>query len=296
MKILITGSTGFIGKALINRILSEESIEVIATGRRDISVLSDAVDISHPNLRYVQVANIEDTLEVVDEDDIDVLIQLAWPIPRKTTEKDWLTFGGSLEVLFKRASAAGIKKFINVGTVAEFESLYSKNNYGQIRAYTRHRLKSIDEKDILIWPFITNCYGEYESSTRLIKSIIEKSLEGEKVTLSPNQKYYDFVYVEDLAEALFRIALKGKPNRAYMITGETGELKVLLEKILKDFLKYNNYEIKDNPDFMEKLPLEMIASLSKQLEEDTGYSPRVSLKDGIENAYNFYKNQKLRFL
>lgn len=290
INILITGSTGFIGKALINKLLSKDNIKVIATGRSDVQSISDAVNITHENFKYYQIKNLEDTLNIIEEN-IDVIIQLAWPAPRENNIQIQKDFVESLAMFFKDASDKGIKKFINIGSIAELEGLYRDNPYGDTRAYAKYLLKNIN-RDILIWPMITNCYGEYENSTRLIRDVIRKTLNNEEIVFCPNQKFYDFVYVDDVAEALFLIAFKGKTDKSYLIKGQSGKLKLLLEYIAKDILKTTNYKFIPNPEYSKGFPLEFIESLANILEEDTGYKAKTSLKEGIKKTYNYYFKRK----
>jgi nucleoside-diphosphate-sugar epimerase len=137
------------------------------------------------------------------------------------------------------AKNLGCKKFLCAGTVAE-QSVNSLNNlsktsggmmYGVAKHCTHLMLetycKNIDQD--FIWMQFSNIYGPNNKTGNLVSYTIEQLKNGNEATFGPAAQPYDFIYVDDLLEAIFRLGENGTDKNYYFIgSGEP--------RILKDYL------------------------------------------------------------
>ena len=69
----------------------------------------------------------------------------------------------------------------------------------------------------LLWPMISNAYGVGELSPRFVNTTLRKIINGETLQFTAATQNYDFVYVSDVAQAFYKVAINGKPFCEYMI-------------------------------------------------------------------------------
>ena len=137
-------------------------------------------------------------------------------------------------------------------------------------------------------PLIIGAYGVGDKPNSLINMIIKQIFDNRSPSLSTCEHIYDFVYISDIAHALYLIAKKAVNGKEYMIgSGAAKPLKDFLtiaadmanaakggEKIPLGFGKYNGKPV--------SLPPEAFDTTS--LTEDTGFKPQISFEEGIKRT------------
>jgi len=139
---------------------------------------------------------------------------------------------------------------------------------------------------------ITRCsnnYGPNQDKTKLIPKVILKLLSNEKVPIYGNgENIRDWIYVEDHIDAVDLIFHKGVSGQIYNIGGET-ELKNIdiVRKIMNLLGKNENLiefvEDRKGHDYRYAVDNSLIKS-------ELGWSPKVSLSEGLKKTIAFYKN------
>ncbi|MFI0435951.1 MAG: NAD-dependent epimerase/dehydratase family protein [Parachlamydiaceae bacterium] len=130
-----------------------------------------------------------------------------------------------------------------------------------------------------------NVYGEGQSRNFFIPFVIDQICFKDEVTIHHGSPKMDYIYIEDVTDALIAIMEKGKNGAVYNIgTGvSTSCLGVvsLLQGILKTDKKVNVLNIARLNQILEAR-----ADISK-ISLETGWSPRYTLLEGLEKALYF---------
>ena len=116
LRLLLTGATGFLGTALVNRLLNERGLELTVSVRRESSKLT-------PDVRSVVVGDLDTADWSLALPGIDVVIHAAARVHiMNDTASDPLTeyrkvnFEGTLN-LARQAVQAGVKRFIFISSI-----------------------------------------------------------------------------------------------------------------------------------------------------------------------------------
>lgn len=237
-QVIITGAGGFVGSELTKRMI-ENCIKVVA-------VSMSFVD-SFPQSELVTKieANINDSdllLRLIPEGQYEAFYHFAWAGVNGPQKADPLVQLDNVKMTMKCANVAkqlGCKKFLCSGTVAEkaVESLPSleKTSGGMIYGVAKHCTHLMLEtycKNIglpFVWMQFSNIYGPQNKTGNLVSYTLGELLQGKDATFGPAEQPYDFIYVDDLIEAVFRLGLYETRENFYLIgSGEP--------RILKDYL------------------------------------------------------------
>ena len=144
----------------------------------------------------------------------------------------------------------------------------------------------------LIWAVITSIYGPGRNDDNLITYCIKTLLKGEKPSFTGLEQQWDYLYIDDLIDALVAVGEKGIGGKTYPIG--SGENKQIVEyvKIIRDMIDPTlPLGIGDIP-YKNKTIDNQILDIS-ELNEDTGFTARYSFESGIKLTIDYYKNAKL---
>lgn len=301
-KAIITGASGFIGKQLINELLSR-NIKIVAIDIRFDDVLLQNKEITCINCKDKNPFDLQKELEILNAD---TFFHLAWAGTSGPMRADYSVQLDNVKLACDYvvlASKIGCKRFVYASSINEMETyeylqsddINPSGGYiygtGKLAAHlmgeTVAKLNGIEFIPVII----TNIYGAGEKSARLVNTSIRQLLNGEHCSFTEGKQTYDFIYITDAIASIVEVAEKGKPfNRYYIGSGNP--------KPLKDFL----LEMKDvvAPDAelgLGDLPFNGIdISYSqfklKKVQEDTGYVNKISFKDGIKKTMDFIKSEK----
>ena len=128
-------------------------------------------------------------------------------------------------------------------------------------------------------------YGPSDANKRVIQNFIENGLKNKiSFATNPSKNFLDFTYVEDLAEAIFNICMKGENYETY--NAARGRSRSILEviKVIKKFIPQFNYKVTEQPKYM---PIRGTLS-NKKLRDHTGFKFKTDIEEGIKKYINFY--------
>lgn len=238
--VIVTGADGFVGSHTVNYFLTQ-GVNVLA-----IDVLDNPRRLQmHDLLRYVQcdIFN-QDELKKVCDGEYDTFIHFAWAGSAGNQRVDYdLQMKNALTTVecMKTAKEIGCKRFVCAGSIMEREveaavhTQGSRPGLGYIYGMGKHIAHCLCKTvaaaiDIeLVWPMITNAYGEGEYSPRFINTTLRKIINKEPLQFTSATQNYDFVHVQDVARAFYLIAQNGKPFCEYLIGSSNA-------KPLKEFI------------------------------------------------------------
>ncbi len=256
-KILVTGGAGFIGSAVIRKLLKETSAKIFNLDK--LTYASDLTSINKllENLgdsareRYsffkVDLFDEKSTIEVVNEISPDIIMHLAAEShvdrsiegPKVFLQSNILgTFNLLNASLGLYRSLPNQKKenfiFHHISTDEVYGSLGPEGFFNENTSYDPRSPYSASKasSDFLVnaWfhtynlpVVITNCsnnYGPWQFPEKLIPITIDNALKVENIPIyGDGLNIRDWLYVDDHVDALFQVVCKGKLGSSYCIGG-----------------------------------------------------------------------------
>jgi nucleoside-diphosphate-sugar epimerase len=303
MNAVVTGATGFVGRPLVRRLLG-------LGGRVTALVRKESPQrLSLPrNERLVVVeANLDDFDQwhaLLAGTHADVFYHLAWKDVRTGNRNDVMQVT-NIEPAVRSVVLAGdlgCSCWIGVGSQAEYGVLNRKisedDPVNPTTVYGASKLATCMLSQIAggqvgirtVWIRIFSAYGPGDRSKRLLDYVIESLLEGKKPALTAGGQLWDYVYIDDVVDALIAVALAGSASGIYNVgSGEAKVLRSIVEE-LRDMidagLPLGFGEKQYKPD--EVMHLE--ANIDK-IRRDTGWQPRVPLSRGLRSLVDEYVNR-----
>lgn len=300
---IVTGSNGFVGSALL-RELTDHGVRVYAVVKNREEPVDSIRGLPGVEFVYCKMEDLE-TLPGKIEGEPEVFYHLAWAGSTGPARGDYtLQFQNAQWTLdaVKTAKELGCKRFVGAGTLAEFDvNAYSPLNgstpnavscYGvaKIAAHLMSKAECNVRGVEHLWAYLSNTYGVGNYTSNFINFAAKRMLTGQPADFTSGEQPYDFVYVSDIAQGLYCIGEKGRPNYAYYI-GSTKPRK------LKEFIAALRDEI--NPDIplnLGAVPFNGVQQPASvfdcaQLVEDTGYQPWVSFPEGVRITVKWLREQ-----
>ncbi len=300
MKAIVTGANGFVGSNLVKKLI-ENNIEVLAI---DISFLNSRLCKSDLiKTLELSIEKISELEQMVEPKSYDVFYHFAWigsAGPLRTDEKIQTQNALWTVECLRTASKIGCQKFICAGSIMEYEvheAMYAQGSkpgaayiYGVGKVLAHELCKPIANQIgiDLIWTYITNAYGIGEKSPRFINTTLRKIIHNEPLEFTAGTQNYDFIYIDDVANAFYLLGLYGKANKGYMIGSGTA-------RPLKDFIiemcdanADNNKPLFGNVPFTGvnvSLDVFSIAEIVK----DCGFKPTTSFAEGTIKTLKWLK-------
>ncbi len=237
--VIVTGANGFLGSSLILKLM-ENGIHAVA------------IDISFENSRLPQsgyITKIEMELDGIAElsqaipkNEYDAFYHFAWQGVNGAEKADPIVQLHNAQMAVNCAATAksiGCRKFLCAGTIAE-QAVHSlsrleRTNGGMMYGIAKHCAHLMLEtycKNIgldFVWMQFSNIYGAQNKTGNLISYTLGEILSNREATFGPAEQPYDFIYIEDLLEAVYRLGeMDTRRNCYYIGSGEP--------RILKDYL------------------------------------------------------------
>lgn len=299
-RVILTGATGFIGKWLTKTLL-EADVDVTVIVRNKNKIDINVIDKIH--IYECEYYNYE-ILEIPIQE-YDVFFHLAWDgvgskdKDKLDVQKRNIDMSVNALMLAKRLEC---KKFIASGTVAEyaycerimdFSQKQTPNDiYAAMKVSVYNILNVLSRKIGIefIWTVLPSTFGEGRDNDNIITYTITKLLKSEKPLYGDLEQLWDFLYVKEVARALWLIGDKGNGDKIYGIgSGQYRQLKDYIY-IIRDII---------NPDLelgIGELPQMSHKAYSScvgiyDLMRDTNFQVEIGFEQGIKNTISYYRNE-----
>lgn len=300
-KVIITGANGFIGSHLVKR-LDATGVDVVALvdSRLDYASIEGL-----PNVTIIAFSL--QTIDDLSSDErlggADIIYHLAWAgvhaSYRNSEDEQLQNIRYSLGVL-KLAEQIRCRKVLIPGSAAEVscgdgmitgkECPAPSDIYSATKVATRFLCQTyaLQHDLTLIWPLITSIYGPGRDDNNLISYAIKTLLKGEKPSFTRLEQQWDYLYIDDLIEALVALGDKGKSGVYPVGSGEHRKMSEYVEIIRRLINPSLTLGIGDlpykNPNQIDNQIMDISA-----LRKDTGFSPKTSFEEGISKTIEYFR-------
>ena len=302
MSTLVTGGRGFVGRHLVNQLLSDG--DKVVSYNRDCAV--DARD----GLTVVQgelfdIPRLTDTLR---QHSVERIIHTAGQShPGVSIELPWTTFKANAEgtlAVYEAARATGVRRIVNFSSECALGNLdpdIAVNEAVTPRPTTPYGVTKVTGElfgDVynslygmeIVSLRVTEVYGPGLWMPSLLGDMIRAGLRGEAFSLAAGGDHpFQFVYVADVARAAV-LAATTQPltQPAYNISGGRQTTVSETARLLAERLPDSRYDIGPGllPHWDRQGPYDLSASA-----RDLGYVPEWTLERGLDSQIGWLRSQ-----
>lgn len=300
---IVTGPTGAVGSALCAYLL-EKGVRVYAVVRPEskrVSNLPEGVSLVPCDLTQLH------RLRTLVPEGADVFFHLAWAHTIGAGRNDMNAQIENIRYAVDAVQAAadlGCGVFVGAGSQAEYGRVEGKltaqtpcfpeNGYGMAKLCAGEMTRVECAKHGLRhqWVRILSVYGPHDTDRTVISMVIEKLLRKEKPALTEGLQQWDYLYADDAAAALYGVACHGCDGRIYPVgSGQARPLREYIEILRNQIDPTLPLGFGELP-YSSGQVMFLQADIS-QLQEDTGFAPRVAFEDGIRYTIENYRKTHL---
>jgi nucleoside-diphosphate-sugar epimerase len=141
------------------------------------------------------------------------------------------------------------------------------------------------------WVRLLAIYGPGDDPRHLIPSVIQTLCAGKRPALTRGEQRWDYLYVEDAAKALSRIAETGATGTLNLSSGETVIIRRLVERI-RDLMDPNLPLGFGEVPYRTDQVMHLEADISR-LQSATGWKPETSLEEGLRRTVEWYTTERV---
>lgn len=302
--VLVTGSTGFIGKNLIKRLLNQD-VNIYVLARNNIDNIEFA---QSEKINYI-ISTPQELISNKNLPQMDVCFNLVgYGVNYLDNNINEMLYGNR-EYLINLITFAKYNKsriLINTGSGAEYGSDYfdkkiseklianPKSLYG-ITKLSGYKIGNIYAKEnkvnmVTVRPF--GVYGPYEHRYRLFPQLIESIETNKMLPMTLGEQIRDYIYIDDLIDAYLKISMSDNIEiyGAYNICSGKGisirEIVNILKEIYKkdsDIFKFGMIPYRENEI------MHYVGDNSKIL-NDLDWEPSIGIKEGLMRTIEWWKN------
>lgn len=309
MRVIITGGTGFVGSHLAESLSAQEhQLLLISKSKRKLGNIKNIQGtFIHKKADITNFARMD---RIVDDFDPDLIIHLAGetshsksfekPLDdvdsnakstlhllekiRKTNPKCKFVLGSTFIVIGRPKELP-----VNEETPCNPTTIYGTNRLAS-ENYCRiyHEVYGLDTRVFRI----TNSYGPREQiipNKNATNFLIYKAFKGEEITIFHKGKFFrDFIFISDVISGINIILKKGKAGNLYWISSGQKTWFYQFGNILHEL---TNAPIKyvTTPSYTKKVDVGNFVVDNSKL-RSLGWTPKVSLKKGIQITLNHFKD------
>lgn len=304
-KAIITGATGSIGMALIDKLL-KENISILIITRKDSKRNNNI-----PNNELIKIiySDLENLCKIQNNnnEEYDTFYHFAWAGTTGKDRNDMYMQNSNIKYTLDAVNLASrfkCKIFIGAGSQAEYglvsEPLTSSTKTNPFTGYGMAKLCAGQMSRKLahdlgmkhIWTRILSVYGPYDSECSLIMTILKDAYNDIDINVTKGEQMWDFIYSEDVAQMMFLLSQKGIDGKTYIIgSGKTKTIREYIEIIIKNIETNSNVNFGTIP-YSENQIMYLCAD-NKELLEDTSYMIKNDFDNGIKKLITWYKKNHL---
>ncbi|MBX2811304.1 MAG: NAD-dependent epimerase/dehydratase family protein [Myxococcales bacterium] len=300
-RILVTGANGFMGSHLIRRLLRTKASSIYGLYLRETSLV-EGLDLE---LREVDLTQPEAVTAAIKEIRPEIIFNLAAMV---NVGRD-LNLASSLFAvntqgpinLVTACAAEGFESFVHIGTCEEYGdnptpftedqvpnpvSPYSASKVAA--TYFFQMLHKTQKLPVTVLrPFLT--YGPHLRNRMLTTMLIKAGLKGESLEMTSAEQTREFNYVDDVVEGFIQAAQTPAADGQIINIGCGDEVKIadMARLVMELFDGQLRVELGALP-YRPGETWHFYCS-NKKAQELLGYTPKVSLREGLTRTIDWYR-------
>ncbi len=303
MRVLLTGSTGFIGRHVLTQLAERQDVQVYA-------VCTRIPDTSYqiPNTKYhpcdlLDSAAVTALIEAVRPTHVLHFAWIATPGVYQTSPENELWLEASKH-LFREAARCGAKRIVGSGSCFEYDwssgtckenvtALEPTTLYGRckrdcglefVRLGTESGVSSA-------WGRIFFLYGPGEPEKKFVASMINSLLKNEDALCTHGRQVRDFLMVEDVASAFVRLLFSEVTGAVNIASGEPVTLAHIAETVGRILGKSERIRLgaREAP---AGEPERIVADVTR-LRDEVEWVPRHSLDEGVRRSIEWWQEKSV---
>ena len=303
MKIFLTGATGFVGKCVTQRLMRDGHKLLILAQEKDRRL--SLKPLPGVNFIYGDLSDLPRWKNKLKAFKPEVAVHMAWSNIRDTG------FEWSVKNLEESLSLIGFLNKIGcrliVGAGTQWE--YGHDKTGKIKENaSREPYNSLAAAKIgiellgtklaleantrFIWLRLFTIYGPGQRPGALIPSVINSFKKGEAAEIKSGNAKHDFIYVEDVADAIAMVIKKCRVQTAIFNVGSDkldGVLKIA-KLISKEFPGSRiNLANEKTAKGKQHIVTGLYADIGA-IKKATGWRPKTSIAAGVKKTVSYFKN------
>lgn len=248
-KVLITGATGFIGSHLTQRVIQEGfEVGIIKREKSDVWRIKDLLD---KIVAYdVDLRDTQGISKVVSHFKPDVIFHLAtyYAVDHKPQEISLMIDTNILGTtnLLEASKESKVKLFVNTSSCFVYketkDKLKESADLSPLNLYALTKIQAEEACTFYVEKYglktitfrLFPPYGPADHERRLIPYVIKSLLDGEKPKMTTGKQRWDFVYVEDIVNAYFKLlSVSELPQKHEIFNIGTGNAISIQEVVIR---------------------------------------------------------------
>jgi dTDP-glucose 4,6-dehydratase len=331
MRILVTGGAGFIGSALVRRLIEHTGHEVLVFDKLTYAGLLSSLEPAATSNRYgfvqADICDAEAVAAALAEFRPHVIAHLAAEShvdrsidgPGEFVQTNVVgTFNMLQQALgyYRGLDEAGKAafRFHHISTDEVFGSLGETGLFSETTPYDPRSpysaSKAASDHLVSAWGhtyglpvLMTNCsnnYGPYHFPEKLIPLIIIRALNGEPLPVyGDGSNVRDWLFVDDHARALQAVFERGRPGQTYNVGGNAERRNIDVVKAICATLdrlqpRADGQAYADQITFVTDRPGHdaRYAIDATKIRDELGWTPSVTFEEGVERTVRWYLDNR----
>ncbi len=297
-KILIIGSSGFLGKNTLNSFIKKKEYDVYALTRKKLNYPKNIKQIN------VDLHNYKKLFNKINKIKFNIVINLSLYVEHEIEfEKGFKILLHNLKCtqnVIKALNKDNIEKYVHIGSADEYlisskpiketQRLDPKNYYSLSKIFIFNYLMLLHKlnKFPVVFLRLFLIYGEGQDENRLIPYVIKNSLINKRIFLSNKKTIRDFLYISDFIDAISLIikSKKGNGQVFNICYGKSYSIENIIKKLSKNI---KNIKLVYGKRVRKYKESEKIYASNDKVKKYFNWKPKITLEHGLKLTVNSFK-------
>lgn len=295
-RIVVTGATGFIGQHVIP-LLQASGYEVIAVTRQAPTLKG------FPDYYQIDLMDADAVFKFIKKVSASHLLHLAWNV------EPGVFWHSNTNFLWLQASIHLVREFVTnggqhviiAGTCAEYDWQYDVCNEqttpckpGSLYSACKHALHGVLEQHAkkeqyrLAWGRVFFPFGSYESTEKLLPTVINGMLSQTQVQCSEGSQKRDFIHIDDVALAFSEIVRSDIHGAVNIGSGTALSIREIVTYIAQQFNSEQLIRFANSP---QKIEPPLVRADMTRLINESHWKLAQTIYQRIDQTINWWEQQ-----